>query len=75
MPSRDHSTLARRGFSGSGSEHRVHDAVLVRLLGAVAGVEVAGGAFVLEDGGPGRGGGVGGEEGAAGSEGERVHTY
>ena len=56
-------------------EHGVHDAVLLRLLGAVAGVEVAGGAFVLEDGCPGRGGGVGGEEGAAGSEGERVHTY
>ena len=33
------------------------------------------GAFVLEDGCPGRGGGVGGEEGAAGSEGERVHKY
>jgi hypothetical protein len=56
-------------------EHGVHDAVLVGFLGAVAGVEVAGGALVLEDRGPGRGGRVGGEEGAAGGEGEGVHKY
>jgi len=36
-------------------EHGVEDAVFVNLLGAVAGVEVAGDAFVLEDDGPGYG--------------------
>ena len=54
-------------------EHGVEDAVVVGLLGAVAGVEIAGGPFVLEDRGPGDGGGVRGEEGEAGSEGEGVH--
>jgi hypothetical protein len=55
-------------------EHGVHDGVFLRLLGAIAGVEIAGGAFVLKDGGPGDGCGVGGEKGAAGLEGERIHT-
>ena len=54
-------------------EHGVEDAVLVYLLRAVAGVEVAGDALVLEDDGPGNGGGVGGEKGAAWGEGKRLH--
>lgn len=56
-------------------EHGVEDAVLLGLLGAVAGVEVAGVAFIFKDSGPGNGGRVGGEKGAAGGEGERVHRY
>jgi hypothetical protein len=55
-------------------EHGVEDGVFLGLAGAVAGVEVAGGTFVLEDGGPGDGGGVGGEEGAARGEGEGIHA-
>ena len=39
-------------------EHGVEDAVLVLLLRAVAGVEVAGEALVLEDYGPGDDGGI-----------------
>ena len=54
-------------------EHGVEDAVLVLLLGAVAGVEVGGEAFVLENDGPGNSGGVGGEKGSAGDEGKRLH--
>jgi len=54
-------------------EHGVEDGVLEGFVGAVAGVEVAGRAFVFKDGGPGDGGGVGREEGAAGGEGEGVH--
>jgi hypothetical protein len=42
-------------------------------VGAVAGVEVAGDALVLEDYGPWDDGGVDGEEGATGGEGERLH--
>ena len=50
--------------------------MLVDLLRAVAGVEVAGDALVLEDDGPRErtDGGVGGEKGAAGGEGKRLHT-
>ena len=47
--------------------------MLVDLLRAVAGVEVAGDAFVLEDDGPGDDGGVDGKKGAAGGEGKRLH--
>ena len=43
-------------------------------LGAVAGVEVAGDAFVFKDDSPGNSGGIDGEEGAAGVEGKRLHT-
>jgi hypothetical protein len=47
--------------------------VFVLLLGTVAGVEVAGDAFIFEDDGPGNGSGVGREKGSAGSKGERLH--
>ena len=62
------------GEGGAGvDEHGVHDAVLLGFLGAVAGVEVAGGAFVFEDDCPGDRGGVRGEEGATGLESEGIH--
>src|SRR6185312_10015630 len=54
-------------------EHGVEDAVLVLLLRAVAGIEVAGYALVLEDDGPGNGGRIAGKEGIAGRKGERLH--
>jgi hypothetical protein len=47
--------------------------VFVDLLRSVAGVEVAGDAFVLEDNGPGNGGGVGREKSAARGKGKRLH--
>ena len=54
-------------------KHCVEDAVFVDLLRAVAGIEVAGDAFVLKDHGPGNSGGVGGEKSAAWGEGKRLH--
>src|ERR1700761_7753195 len=54
-------------------EHGVENALFVRGLGAVAGVEVTCGALVLEDYGPGDLRRVGGEERATGGERERLH--
>ena len=54
-------------------KHCVENAVFVNLLRTVAGVKVAGDAFVLEDNGPGNSGGVRREKSAAWSKGKRLH--
>ncbi len=54
-------------------EHRVENAVFMDLLRTVAGVKVAGNAFVLKDNSPGNCGGVGGEKSAAWGKGKRLH--